>query len=161
QLPSVGPSQVLKDLLHSEMIPTVKLTDIYHQAQGSSIVHLAHKIKTGEVHEDLRASKPDRSFFDCKQAQVVDVITPVSENAREIGYTPKDIQVLAPIYRGSAGVERMNKELQELFNPKTPQKRELISGHVVYRTGDKLLQLVNNPDDQVFNGDIGEVVAIS
>lgn len=161
QLPSVGPGQVLKDLLASETIPTVQLTDIYRQAQGSSIVQFAHDIKNGRVPEDLRMPRKDRSFFDCRQGQVVDVVKQVCENAREKGYTPRDIQVLAPIYRGSAGVEKLNDELQALFNPKTAGKRELSFGDVTFRSGDKVLQLVNNPEQHVFNGDIGEIVAIS
>lgn len=161
QLPSVGPGQVLKDLLASETIPTVRLTDIYRQAEGSSIIQLAHHIKDGQIPEDLRIPKPDRRFFDCVQTQVVDVVKQVCENACQKGYTAKDIQVLAPIYRGSAGVERLNKELQELFNPKTDSKRELSTGDVTFRSGDKVLQLINNPDQNVFNGDIGEITAIS
>jgi exodeoxyribonuclease V alpha subunit len=161
QLPSVGPGQVLKDLLASETIPTVRLTDIYRQAEGSSIVQLAHHIKDGQIPEDLRIPKSDRRFFDCVQTQVVDVVKQVCENALQKGYSAKDIQVLAPIYRGSAGVERLNKELQELFNPKTNGKRELSAGDVTFRSGDKVLQLMNNPDQNVFNGDIGEITAIS
>ncbi|HEU5141373.1 MAG TPA: ATP-dependent RecD-like DNA helicase [Bacillales bacterium] len=161
QLPSVGPGQVLKDLLASETIPTVQLVDIYRQAEGSSIVQFAHNIKAGEIPDDLHLAKTDRRFFDCYQPQVVDVVKQVCENAMQKGYTTKDIQVLAPIYRGSAGVERLNAELQELFNPKSDQKRELSIGNVTFRSGDKVLQLVNNPEQHVFNGDIGEVVAVS
>ncbi|HET7522293.1 MAG TPA: ATP-dependent RecD-like DNA helicase [Bacillales bacterium] len=161
QLPSVGPGQVLRDLLRSEVIPTVNLTDIYRQAEGSSIVQLAHSIKDGRLPDDFKVPKKDRRFFDCTQVQVADVVKQVCENARQKGYSAKQIQVLAPIYRGSAGVERLNKELQELFNPKAPGKRELFSGDVMFRSGDKVLQLVNHPDQHVFNGDIGEVAAIS
>ncbi|HEX7063793.1 MAG TPA: ATP-dependent RecD-like DNA helicase [Bacillales bacterium] len=161
QLPSVGPGQVLKDLLASETIPTVQLVDIYRQAEGSSIVQFAHHIKDGKIPEDLHLAKTDRRFFDCMQPQVIEVVKQVCENALQKGYTTKDIQVLAPIYRGSAGVERLNTELQELFNPKSDQKRELSMGNVTFRSGDKVLQLVNNPEQHVFNGDIGEVAAVS
>ncbi|HET7578006.1 MAG TPA: ATP-dependent RecD-like DNA helicase [Bacillales bacterium] len=161
QLPSVGPGQVLKDLLASETIPTVQLTDIYRQAEGSSIVQFAHEIKNGKTPEDLREAKVDRRFFDCTQSQVAEVVKQVCRNALQKGHTARDIQVLAPIYRGSAGVERLNTELQELFNPKSDQKREMSFGDVVFRSGDKVLQLVNNPEQHVFNGDIGEVAAIS
>ncbi|HET7656766.1 MAG TPA: ATP-dependent RecD-like DNA helicase, partial [Bacillales bacterium] len=161
QLPSVGPGQVLKDLLASKIIPTVQLTDIYRQAEGSSIIQMAHDIKNGRIPKDLHASNGDRRFIDCNQSQVVEVVKQVSQNAMKKGYTAKDIQVLAPIYRGSAGVERLNLELQELFNPKSEEKRELSFGDVTFRSGDKVLQLVNNPDQQVFNGDIGEVAGIS
>lgn len=161
QLPSVGPGQVLKDLLDSQTIPTVQLTDIYRQAEGSSIIQMAHDIKNGKTPENLRALNGDRRFIDCNQTQIADVVKQVCHNAVKKGYTAKDIQVLAPIYRGSAGVEKLNLELQELFNPKSDQKRELSFGDVTFRSGDKVLQLVNSPDQQVFNGDIGEVAGIS
>lgn len=160
QLPSVGPGQVLRDFLHSETIPTVRLKDIYRQSEGSSIIDLAHAIKRGEIPNDLRQAKEDRRFFGCHQDQIVDAICQVCQNAYEKGFTQRDIQVLAPIYRGSAGIEAINEALQLLFNPPNEQKRSLTFGERVFRVGDKILQLVNNPDQQVFNGDIGEIVAI-
>ncbi|GGE43020.1 ATP-dependent RecD-like DNA helicase [Pullulanibacillus camelliae] len=160
QLPSVGPGQVLNDFLHSEVIPTVRLTDIYRQSEDSSIIELAHEIKKGQVPKELAKPTGDRSFFSCHQNQIVDVVSQVCQNAVKKGYTPMDIQVLAPIYRGNAGIDAMNQALQELLNPESEQKRTLTFGDKLYRTGDKVLQLVNNPDQGVFNGDIGEVVAI-
>ncbi|MGG3999562.1 SF1B family DNA helicase RecD2 [Anoxybacillus kestanbolensis] len=160
QLPSVGPGQVLKDLLRANVIPTVRLTDIYRQAEGSSIISLAHAIKDGNIPHDLTIPQKDRSFIRCTSAQVVDVVKKVAENAKQKGYRAKDVQVLAPMYRGHAGIDRLNETLQQLFNPKHDHKRELTFGDVVYRVGDKVLQLVNQPDENVFNGDIGEIVAI-
>jgi exodeoxyribonuclease V alpha subunit len=160
QLPSVGPGQVLKDLLASQAIPTVKLTDIYRQADGSSIIELAHDMKDGVVPVDIAVAKKDRSFIKCGQAQIMDVVKKVCANAQSKGYTARDIQVLAPMYRGNAGIDKLNEMLQELFNPKSDGRRELAFGNVVYRTGDKVLQLVNQPESNVFNGDIGEVVSI-
>lgn len=160
QLPSVGPGQVLKDFLDSGVIPTVKLTDIYRQAEGSSIIDLAHAIKRGEVPDDLKTPQQDRRFFSCHQSQLIDAIRQVCDNAHKKGFSPRDIQVLAPIYRGNAGIEAINKALQELFNPPSEQKRDILWGDKVFRAGDKVLQLVNDPDHQVFNGDIGEVVAV-
>lgn len=160
QLPSVGPGQVLKDFLDSEVIPTVRLTDIYRQAKGSSIIDLAHAIKRGELPGDIKNPKDDRRFFSCHQSQLIDAICQISANAHKKGFRPRDIQVLAPIYRGNAGIEAINKALQELFNPASDQKRDLEWGDKVFRVGDKVLQLVNEPDQQVFNGDIGEIVAV-
>ncbi len=160
QLPSVGPGQVLNDLLQSGAIPTIRLTDIYRQAQGSSIVELAHSIKNGVVPDDLCEPKEDRRFFECKQAQIVDAVMQVCQNALKKGYTVRDIQVLAPIYKGNAGVDALNAALQNLFNPPDDQKRALEYGDKTFRVGDKVLQLVNNPEENVFNGDIGEVVAV-
>ncbi|WP_273850898.1 SF1B family DNA helicase RecD2 [Guptibacillus spartinae] len=160
QLPSVGPGQVLKDMIDSHALPVSKLTDIYRQAEGSSIIDLAHSIKEGKLPEEFRKPTPDRRFFPCTQTQIIDVVSQVCGNALKKGYSPRDIQVLAPMYRGSAGVDRLNQELQKLFNPPTEQRRELIHGDLVYRVGDKILQLVNNPEDHVYNGDMGEVVSV-
>ncbi|MFS0861673.1 ATP-dependent RecD-like DNA helicase [Fredinandcohnia sp. 179-A 10B2 NHS] len=160
QLPSVGPGQVLKDLLASEVLPTVRLTDIYRQSEGSSIIELAHDIKKGSLPPDLSAPKSDRSFIKCNQSQVLEVVKQVSENAKRKGFSVKDIQVLAPMYRGSAGIDSLNVMLQELFNPPVHGKRELLYGDVIFRRGDKVLQLVNQPENNVFNGDIGEIVSI-
>jgi len=160
QLPSVGPGQVLNDFLRSNMIPTVRLTDIYRQSEGSSIIELAHEIKKGQLPTDFIKPTEDRRFFSCHQSQIVEVVSKVYKNAVKKGYTAMDIQVLVPIYRGNAGIDIMNQTLQELLNPESEQKRTLMFGDNLYRTGDKVLQLVNNPEQGIFNGDIGEIVAI-
>ena len=160
QLPSVGPGQVLFDMLQSGVIPSVQLTDIYRQAKGSSIIELAHSIKRGEVPEDLGEAKTDRRFFFCKPGQIAEAVSQVCANASGKGFTPKDIQVLAPMYRGPAGINRLNETLQDLFNKKEGDVRSLSFGDTEFRRGDKVLQLANNPEDDVFNGDIGEIVAI-
>ncbi|XJZ26324.1 ATP-dependent RecD-like DNA helicase [Bacillota bacterium Lsc_1132] len=161
QLPSVGPGQVLRDLLSSERIPTVNLTDIYRQAEGSSIIELAHQIKKGFLPDNISVQKGDRSFIKCSSGQIAQVVEKVVLNAKNKGYSAKDIQVLAPMYRGSAGIDRLNFLLQEIFNPNPNGTRKEISfGDVKYRIGDKVLQLVNQPESNVFNGDIGEIVSI-
>ncbi|MFX3624515.1 MAG: ATP-dependent RecD-like DNA helicase [Ectobacillus sp.] len=160
QLPSVGPGQVLKDLLAAELIPTVRLTEIYRQAEGSSVIQLAHAIKKGHIPNDIAMQKADRSFIACGGTQIVDVVKQVCENAQAKGFSARDVQVLAPMYRGPAGINALNKALQEVFNPPREKRRELLYGEVVYRVGDKVLQLVNQPESQVFNGDIGEIVSI-
>jgi exodeoxyribonuclease V alpha subunit len=161
QLPSVGPGQVLKDLLHSKCIPTVCLTDIYRQAEGSSIIELAHEMKKGRLPNNITEQQRDRSFIACNTHQMADVIEKVVKNAKKKGYTAKDVQVLAPMYKGPAGIDRLNVLLQEIFNPNIGNtKKELPFGEVKYRIGDKVLQLVNQPESNVFNGDIGEIISI-
>ncbi|MGG3802813.1 SF1B family DNA helicase RecD2 [Metabacillus fastidiosus] len=160
QLPSVGPGQVLRDLLISHIVSTVRLTDIYRQAEGSSIIELAHEIKSGRLPQNVTMPTKDRSFIQCTQVQIKEAVEKVIKNALTKGYTAKDIQVLAPMYRGSAGIDQLNLILQEIFNPKIEGKRELKFGDVIYRNGDKVLQLVNQPESNVFNGDIGEIVSI-
>ncbi|RST73910.1 ATP-dependent RecD-like DNA helicase [Siminovitchia acidinfaciens] len=161
QLPSVGPGQVLKDLIASNMLPVVQLTDIYRQADGSSIVELAHEIKGGNLPADVTVQKKDRSFIKCQAPQIGDVVEQVVRNALQKGFTARDIQVLAPMYRGPAGIDNLNKILQEVFNPKKEKRnKEFTFGEVKYRIGDKVLQLVNQPEKNVFNGDIGEIISI-
>lgn len=160
QLPSVGPGQVLKDLLQTEHIPQTRLIDIYRQSEGSSIIRLAHEMKNGQVPEDLLTPQNDRRFFPCSGEHVFQAILQVCENAIKKGYTSRDIQVLAPMYKGPVGIDRLNVELQRLFNPEKQKQRQLQVANVFYRKGDKVLQLVNQPEDQVFNGDIGEIVAV-
>lgn len=160
QLPSVGPGQVFSDLLSSNLIPVAKLTDIFRQSDGSKIIEFSHEIKNGQKLAPIDFKNNDLRFFSCTQQQVPNVIEQICKKAIERGFSAKDIQVLAPMYRGIAGVDNLNKMLQQLFNPPSEKKREVPYGDVVYRSGDVVLQLVNNPEENVFNGDRGEIVAI-
>lgn len=160
QLPSVGPGQVLKDLIASSVIPTVKLDEIYRQAKGSTIIQLAHEMKEGRLPGDLPSPQPDRRFFPCNQEQASQAVLQVCKSALSKGFNARDIQVLAPMYRGKAGIDELNRELQQMFNPPNEQKREIEYFDTKYRVGDKVLQLVNVPEQQIFNGDIGEIVSI-
>ncbi|SFB86024.1 exodeoxyribonuclease V alpha subunit [Alkalibacterium subtropicum] len=160
QLPSVGPGQVLRDLIASEEIEKKELTEIYRQNDGSSIVSLAHEIKRGDIPDDFTAKKNDRNFFPCGTNQVVDIVSLLVSKAIEKGYTAQDIQVLAPIYKGNAGIDRLNKHLQDLFNPKKEKTKEVEFMDKTYRIGDKVLQLINEPERNVFNGDMGIITGI-
>ncbi|WP_257346223.1 SF1B family DNA helicase RecD2 [Pseudalkalibacillus decolorationis] len=160
QLPSVGPGQVLKDFISSDAIPIVRLEEIYRQAKGSTVIQLAHEMKDGNVPDDISKPQHDRRFFPCTQSQVTEAVLQVCRSALTKGYTAKDIQVLAPMYRGKAGIDELNLKLQEMFNPPHDQRREIQHYETTYRVGDKVLQLVNSPEDQIFNGDIGEIVSI-
>ncbi|ANU11272.1 hypothetical protein BBH88_13685 [Planococcus antarcticus DSM 14505] len=161
QLPPVGPGQVLRDLLESKRIPTVELTDIYRQSSGSSIIELAHQMKNGQLPNDITAKTADRSFIKAGIEQIPSVVEKVVKSALSKGHSIKDIQVLAPMYKGPAGIDVLNRLIQEMVNPNPDGKRkELVFGDITYRIGDKILQLVNQPESNVFNGDMGEVVAI-
>ena len=154
QLPSVGPGQVLHDLLQTTEIPQRELTEIYRQGDGSSIISLAHEIKDGQIPANLTVNQKDRSFFRCDAYQIEPIIAQIVEKAKAKGFTAQDIQVLAPMYRGPAGINALNKMMQEIFNPNDGNKREVVFNEVAYRVGDKVLQLVNDPEANVFNGDI-------
>lgn len=160
QLPSVGPGQVLRDLLQSNRISIVELTDIYRQSAGSTIIELAHQIKKSEWHDGMIGKTADRSFIRAQAEQIREVVQQVLKNALAKGHKIQDIQVLAPMYKGPAGIDNLNKMIQEMVNPPAPDRKEMTFGEMVYRIGDKVLQLVNQPESNVFNGDMGEVISI-
>ncbi|MCL1950225.1 MAG: ATP-dependent RecD-like DNA helicase [Turicibacter sp.] len=161
QLPSVGPGQVLKDLLECGVIPVTRLLKVHRQAEGSSIIQLANAVKQNTLPADLSVPKGDFLFKDCHQGQIKPLLQDVVAGALKKGYNPGQIQVLVPLYRGENGIDSLNFMLQELFNPKTADKRELIFGEKAFRIGDKVLQLSNQPETEVMNGDVGEVIGIS
>ncbi|MDN6161496.1 MAG: ATP-dependent RecD-like DNA helicase, partial [Atopostipes sp.] len=161
QLPSVGPGQVFRDLIESNTIPQKELVEIYRQDDGSSIIELSHEIKNDRLPADLLERKPDRNFFPAQTDNAVMVIEKIVEKAIERGYTSNDIQVLAPMYKGIAGINLLNERLQEIFNPNDGTRTEVKYMNQVYRIGDKVLQLQNDPENNVFNGDIGVIVSIS
>lgn len=160
QLPSVGPGQVLADLLSSGQIKISRLTEVYRQKEGSRIIQLAHDIKKGTCSENSLKRGDDFVFIPCRQHQAEAVIQDLVKKARDKGYQTRDIQVLAPMYKTKIGIDHLNQTLQELLNPKSDQKREITFDERIYRTGDKVIQLVNQPEKGVYNGDIGEITAI-
>ena len=160
QLPSVGPGQVLKDFIESEKIPLTRLTEIHRQAEGSSVITLAHEINHGRLPADLAEKLPDRLFVPANNENILRLLKQVTEGAIAKGYTAKDVQVLIPMYRGPLGIDAVNAALQELFNPEAENKAQLVAGQKIFREGDKVLQLVNNPDEDVMNGDVGEIIRV-
>lgn len=160
QLPPVGPGQVLKDMLESKKIPVVELTEIYRQSAGSTIIEMAHMIKNSKWTDDITRKTTDRSFIKASGDQILEVVEQVVKSAVSKGHHIKNVQVLAPMYKGPAGIDGLNKMIQQMVNPPGPDRKEVVFGDVVYRIGDKVLQLVNQPESNVFNGDMGEVISI-
>lgn len=159
QLPSVGPGFVLGDLIASQAISIITLERNYRQEAGSEVIDLAMGMKEGKL--NLDAYSKDVSFFDAKYGSVKDVVLTVVDRALSLGYDLSEVQVLAPMYAGSSGIDNLNYFLQKMCNPPNIQKAEIQVGTRVFREGDKILQLKNQPDDFVFNGDIGELVEVS
>lgn len=160
QLPSVGPGQVFSDLLASETLPQKELAKIYRQGDGSTIIKLAHAVKDGIVPPDLMQKTNDRSFIPCHADQVSSVVEQVVTAALAKQNKSDDVQILAPMYRGAAGITNLNQTLQALLNPKKTQQKEIKFGNNVFRIGDSVLHLVNDPENNIFNGDIGKIVGI-
>lgn len=161
QLPSVSQGQVLKDLIESEMLDVIKLNRLYRQNEDSYIINLAYEIKDKDLNEYFTNKKEDYNFIICDNDVVINNINEIVNKAISKGYDDKTIQVLAPMYKSINGIDNLNKSLQEIFNPSSPEKNEIIMSEVIYREGDKVLQLVNDPDNNVFNGDIGYIVSIN
>jgi exodeoxyribonuclease V alpha subunit len=165
QLPSVGPGNVLKDIINSETFTVVRLTEIFRQAQESMIIVNAHRINQGEfplLQPADREESTDFYFFQEEDPEKVlgSLITLCSERIpKRFGFHPvKDVQVLTPMHRGTIGVSNLNIELQKTLNP---DPSGIIHGSRTFKLGDKVMQIVNNYDKDVFNGDIGWITRIN
>jgi exodeoxyribonuclease V alpha subunit len=162
QLPPVGPGNVLLDIIRSGKVKTVRLTTIFRQASESLIVVNAHRINQGFMPHVKEASGKEDFFFIHREnpQDVLDVAKELVGNRipKRFGFDPvRDIQVLSPMHRGLLGVENLNAELQALLNP---EGRALVHGTKKICEGDKVMQLRNNYDQHVFNGDMGTVLFV-
>ncbi len=163
QLPSVGAGNVLRDLIASGIIPVTRLDTIFRQAEDSYIIVNAHRINRGEMPV---CNGPARDFFlfaaddaECAADLVLDIVA--QRIPAKFGYdADRDIQVLSPMHRGAAGVGELNRRLQERLNPPDARKAESMHGARVFRVGDRVMQIRNDYDRQVFNGDMGRVTAL-
>ncbi|MDE6252044.1 MAG: ATP-dependent RecD-like DNA helicase [Lachnospiraceae bacterium] len=179
QLPSVGPGNVLKDIISSENFHVVKLNKIFRQASESDIVVNAHKINRGEY---IDLSKRSKDFLYLKREDANKIINASLTLIKEklpgyVGAEQSEIQVLTPMRKGMLGVERLNKILQEYLNPPSPQKKQEEIGQNIFREGDKVMQIKNDYQLEwevtnrygiavekgmgVFNGDTGIIKSIN
>lgn len=174
QLPSVGPGNVFSAVIRSGVVPTVKLTEIFRQNGGSRIVRNAHLINKGE-HPDLSENTGD--FFRLKRIQAASAVETIAELCsvrlpNRLNIPPSDIQVLSPTRKGELGIRNLNRRLQLVLNPPSPDKKEKLFGDVVFREGDRVMQIKNNYDilwraednsaagSGIYNGDIGQIISI-
>ena len=161
QLPSVGPGQILKDLIESEMIETIYLDKLYRASEDSYIAELASEINSNELSDTLLETRSDYTFLQCNGASLKDNLKNLCYQLAEKEYDYKSVQIMAPMYAGVNGIDNLNVELQEVFNPQNGAKNEIKHGDVIYRENDKILQLVNMPDENIYNGDIGIIKSIT
>jgi exodeoxyribonuclease V alpha subunit len=161
QLPSVGPGSVLKDVIGSGLVPVVELHQVYRQARESLIVSNAHRLNRGAM--PITRNDVEGDFFFFERAAPEDVLGTIKQlvEKRLVGRfgiaDPREIQVLTPMNRGPLGTQTLNRELQDLLNPRG---RELRAGERRFREGDRVIQLRNNYDKLIFNGAIGRIVAV-
>ncbi|MCI7795487.1 MAG: ATP-dependent RecD-like DNA helicase [Lachnospiraceae bacterium] len=179
QLPSVGPGNVLRDLIDSGKFPVVKLTKIFRQAAQSDIIVNAHKINAGER---VPLEKRSRDFLFIRRERPADIIQDMMTLVRSklpgyVNADPSEIQIMTPMRKGALGVEQLNRILQENFNPPSPDKSEKETGGTIFRVGDKVMQIRNNyqieweiqnrygiPVDKgagIFNGDTGTIRSVN
>lgn len=161
QLPSVGPGLVLDDLIGSDYFNFVPLNQIYRQSDNSYIPYLAKEIKNNDLSEEFLTKKDDYSFFQTKSSQIKDAIEQIIKISLGKKIDEKSMQILAPMYKGENGIDNLNNILQKIYNPASSGKNEITYLDVIYREGDKVLQLVNDLDNNVFNGDIGYIESIN
>ena len=162
QLPSVGPGQVLKDLIDTKEIKTIRLNKIHRQAENSSIIKLAHSINEGYIPENILSKFPDRIFIQTNNEllpqMLKDLITKTIEKGKNIA---TEVQILIPMYRGEVGINEINNVVQELVNPFTHELNEVKHFGRILRLNDKVIQLVNRSDKKIMNGEIGFIDRIN
>ena len=165
QLPSVGPGNMLRDLVDADIVSVCRLTTIHRQRQDSLLVHNAHCINRGEnprLPTGDTWQGEDCVFLpeDDPEAAAQKVLQAATVSLPRVGFAPHQIQVITPLHRGPLGVQALNRALQQRLNPPGSSKDELRRGEIIFRTGDRVLQTVNNYDKSVYNGDIGRLAAI-
>ncbi|MES2458991.1 MAG: ATP-dependent RecD-like DNA helicase [Armatimonadota bacterium] len=167
QLPSVGPGNVLSDLISSGRVPVARLTQVFRQAAESKIITNAHSINRGTMPDLLPPSAIKTHDADCVFVEVEEsedipdkLKAIVSISLPKLGFKRDEITVLAPMQRGSIGARNLNDVLQSVLNPPRPDKAELTRGPITFRVGDRVMQRRNNYDKNVFNGDVGNIIEI-
>lgn len=157
QLPSVGAGQVLKDLIESNQFFTIKLETLYRQEANSNIITLAYDVNDGILHENIFNQSDDLTYIECDSYNLIDKFSEICYTYKDYDYN--NISILAPMYKTINGIDNLNLVAREIFNPLVDQK-EIQIGDIKYRTNDKVLELVNMPDDNVYNGDLGIIKEI-
>ncbi|MBQ7515602.1 MAG: ATP-dependent RecD-like DNA helicase [Schwartzia sp.] len=161
QLPSVGPGAVLADILRSEALPCVRLTEIFRQADTSLIVRNAHAINAGRMPVCADGGAFEFRETASEEATAAEIVRLCAEELPAEGIDPlRDVQVLSPMHRLSCGIDRLNRLLQDALNPPAPYLAERAAGNFTYRVGDKVMQIRNDYEKGVFNGDVGFVEAM-
>ena len=156
QLPSIGPGQVLKDLIDSKAFKTTKLTKIHRQKQNSKIISLAYDILDEDITTTIDEEHDELSFIKCEPGELKEVLESTIHHFLGMGYNlENDIQVLIPLYKGQVGIDFINKYLQSALNSKNNFEMNYDSN--TYYLDDKVIQLVNQYEDMVMNGDMGIV----
>ncbi|MGN1271541.1 MAG: ATP-dependent RecD-like DNA helicase [Lactobacillus sp.] len=160
QLPSVGAGNVFSDLIKSQAFPTTILKQIHRQGDDSTIISLAHAVNEGVDEQALFKKTKNYSFISCRPDLVGDAVGQIVELALKRGFAKDDIQVLGAMYHGNGGVDNLNDIIQEIMNPPKVKSKALEAHNETFRIGDRILQLQNNPEKDIYNGQIGKISSI-
>lgn len=160
QLPSVGAGNVFSDLIKSQAFPTTILKEIHRQGDDSTIISLAHAVNEGVNEGALFKKTKNYSFISCRPDLVGDAVGQIVELALKRGFAKDDIQVLGAMYHGNGGVDNLNDIIQEIMNPPKAKSKSLEAHNETFRIGDRILQLQNNPEKDIYNGQIGKISSI-
>lgn len=160
QLPSVGAGNIFADLIKSTAFPTTILTKIHRQGDESTIITLAHQVNDGDSKADIFEKTKNYSFIPCQPNQVSDAISQIICLALKKGFDPDDIQVLAAMYHGNGGITNLNNVVQEIINPDHPKQKAIVVHDEKFKIGDRILQLQNNPEKNIYNGQVGKIIGI-
>lgn len=155
QLPSIAPGNVLNDLINSKAISTVKLNKIFRQSEHSSIINISHSIKNN-IPFDVLENFDDKEFISANKNEMINVISAIYDDLIKDS-SKENIQILAPIYKGTSGINEINMAIQSRFND---NEEQIEYGELIYKVNDRVMQLVNRPEDNIFNGDIGYIEEI-
>jgi exodeoxyribonuclease V alpha subunit len=158
QLPSVGPGNILKDIIDSDMFAHIELSEIYRQSEDSFIPILADEIKKHEITSDILIKRDDYNFIEAPSEAIANTLYEIVNRGLIKGLDEKNVQVLIPMYKGINGIDTFNETLEFIFNPGEYDTHKV--GNVTYKVGDKVINLVNNVDLNIFNGDIGYITWI-
>ena len=159
QLPSVSPGLILNDLIESNCFKHVRLNNIYRQSKNSYIPILASEIKEKNLTNYLE-KKDDYNFIECNTRDIKNIVLDIAKKSLDKGLDDSNIQVLAPMYKGEIGIDNLNSNLQNIFNPHRDDIDEVVIGTIIYRINDKVLNLVNDVEKGIYNGDIGYIYDI-
>ena len=158
QLPSVGSGQILKDLIESNMFNVIELSELYRQKENSNIITFSDDINHGIYNSDIFNKEDDLTYIKCDSYNLIEKFSELCYSYQD--YDPSELIILAPMYKTINGIDNLNLIAREIFNPMDEGKEEIAIGEVKYREMDKVILLINMPDDDIYNGDLGIICEI-
>ena len=158
QLPSVGSGEILKDIIESRYFNIIELKKIYRQRENSNILNLSHDINNGIIKLDYFNETNDLTFINCNSNNLIDKLIEIVSDYKDLEYNK--VQVMAPMYKTRNGIDNLNSIMQDILNKGKKTKNEILIGDTIFRENDKVIELINMPEENIYNGDIGLIKSI-